>query len=172
MWRLSSLWWRAAATTWWSEKTIRLTDYRKLLIFSRTFGTTGQQNLSLFSLTSLDVFVCLYKVRELSFYINFFFFYNYVLITDLSIYSMVYMVFLKLSSQNMHCPIDVWAFATTCRAIIHCSYLMKTGCFTVKHWKLSLESIWNGSDTSSKYNSNFDRFLNILYMFYGELFFF
>ena len=42
MWPLSSLWWQAAATTWWSEKTIRPTDYRKLSTFSRTFGTTGQ----------------------------------------------------------------------------------------------------------------------------------
>lgn len=42
MWQLSSLWWRVAATTWWSEKTIRPTDYRKPSTFSRTFGTTGQ----------------------------------------------------------------------------------------------------------------------------------
>lgn len=42
MWRPSSLWWRAAATTWSSEKTITPTDYRKPSTSSRTSGTTGQ----------------------------------------------------------------------------------------------------------------------------------
>lgn len=45
MWQLSSSWWRVAATTWWSEKTIRPTDYRKPSTFSRTFGTTGEHLL-------------------------------------------------------------------------------------------------------------------------------
>lgn len=49
MWQLSSLWWRVAATTWWSEKIIRLTDYRKPSIFSRTFGTTGQRQIFLWT---------------------------------------------------------------------------------------------------------------------------
>lgn len=41
-WRPSSSWWRVAATTWWSEKTIRPTDYRKPSTSSKTSGTTGQ----------------------------------------------------------------------------------------------------------------------------------
>lgn len=61
MWPPSSLWWRAAATTWWSEKTIRPTDYRKPSIFSRTFGTTGQKH-QLDSVININkwCFICLH----------------------------------------------------------------------------------------------------------------